>query len=481
MSSTPSATAIDHGATYSDLLIIQGAIVFFLQVGFVSLEVGYGRSKNVKNILLKNTVNILLCAICWWAVGYAFSYGSSTDGFIGTSGFFHDGGLGAAKLWFYSWTFCLSTVTIVSGCLAERTSLVAYPVFTVLMASWVHPVVVHWAWSRDSWLLGISSECRFLDFAGGTVVHICGGMMGLVGAALVGPRIGRFEEGRAKELPGHDVSSVAIGTLFLWFGWFGFNCGSAYVYMGNMAAAAAEAAASAVASGDTSADVYASAAAAVSAAVTSGANATLHPGSTPADRVALNMTLCASVSGLTALLLSSLRSGTVDLCVCCNSLLAGLVMSTPACGFITSWAAVIYGLVAAALYMGGTRMLVRFHVDDPLESSAIHFGCGGVGTLLLALLARPTYVQELTGYDCGGLVYGGRKGAILLGLQLLGIAAITAWTAFFSVLVFYLLRRLGRLRVDQVTELAGLDNMEHGGPAYPEFNLVPYNTGSAER
>ncbi|KAG2496659.1 hypothetical protein HYH03_005479 [Edaphochlamys debaryana] len=443
---------------YSDLLILHGAIVFFLQVGFVSLEVGCARSKNVKNILLKNTVNILICAICWWAVGYAFSYGESAGGFLGVSGFFYEGGLGPAKLWFYSWTFCLSTVTIVSGCLAERTALLVYPIFTVAMAAWVHPVVVHWTWTPGSWLLSLSDECHFLDFAGGAAVHMCGGMMGLVGASLVGPRIGRFEEGRAKEMPGHDVSSVAIGTLFLWFGWFGFNCGSAYVYMGNMdAMTTTSAAEAALASGD----------------VSSG-------GPAPADRVALNMTLVASVSGLTALLLSSLRSGTVDLAVCCNALLSGLVMSTPAGGFITSWAAVIYGLVAAALYMGGSRLLIRLRIDDPLESSAIHYGCGCVGSLLLGVLARPSYVQQLTGVDCGGLVYGG-KGGLLLGLQLLGVVAVTAWTGLFSLAVFISLRWLGRLRVDQVTELAGLDNMEHGGPAYPEFNLVPYTNGSTER
>ncbi|GIL84317.1 hypothetical protein Vretimale_15936 [Volvox reticuliferus] len=453
-----------QNAPFSDLLILHGAIVFFLQVGFVSLEVGYGRSKNVKNILLKNTVNILLCAIVWWSVGYAFSFGVSTGGFIGTSGFFHDGSLGVVKIWFYSWNFCLATVAIVSGCLAERTSLVAYPLLTLVMASWVHPVASHWAWQRDSWLLGLSDECRFLDFAGGAAVHVCGGLMGLVGATIVGPRIGRFEEGRAKDIPGHDVSSAAIGTLFLWFGWFGFNCGTTYVYLGNMATAAAA----------TSVDDGLSA----PSSPPPPAGAT---GGNPADRVALNMTLTASVSSLTALLLSSLHSGTVDLVICCNALLAGLVMSTPACGFITSWAAVVYGLAGAGIYLGGARLLVRMHVDDPLESSVVHFACGTAGTVLLGFLARPAYVAQLTGYNCGGLVYGARKGGLLLGLQVLGVVAVAAWTGVFSVLVFWALRRAGRLRVDQVTELAGLDNMDHGGPAYPEFNLVPYNNGSGER
>ncbi|GLC55549.1 hypothetical protein PLESTB_000999400 [Pleodorina starrii] len=341
------------------------------------------------------------------------------------------------------------------------------------MACWVHPVAAHWAWQHDSWLLSVSRECRFLDFAGGAAVHMCGGLMGLVGATIVGPRIGRFEEGRAKDMPGHDVSAAAIGTLFLWFGWFGFNCGTTYVYLGNMANAAAVAAATSTTNLAGSSPPPPSATVAVAAALASG--------QTPADRVALNMTLTASVSGLTALLLSSLRSGTVDLAVCCNALLSGLVMSTPAAGFITSWAAVVYGLAGAGIYLAGARLLLRMHVDDPLESSVVHFACGTAGTLLLGFLARPTYVAQLTGYNCGGLVYGGRKGALLLGLQVLGVVSVAAWTGIFSVLAFWLLRRTGRLRVDQVTELAGLDNMEHGGPAYPEFNLVPYNTGSGER
>lgn len=314
--------------------------------------------------------------------------------------------------------------------------------------------------------------------------------MGLIGATFVGPRIGRFDDGAAKHMPGHDVSSVSLGTLFLFFGWFGFNCGSSYLYL-----------------------AYGANSAAVS------------------DRVALNMTLSASTSGLTALLVSSLRSGTVDLCVCCNALLAGLVMSTPVCGYVAPWAAVVCGLIAGVWYLAGSKLLVgggclrgrggwgpegraaayclpgtatmyspdgqaffcpcavqcarpgavpsllprpppaphphpppfsarlwfpcpcgpcplpgrpaalpspapppapappphrpeqlRLQIDDPLDSSAVHFGCGVLGTLLLGFLARPGYVRDLTGYaECGGIVYGADyAGGLLLGLQLTG-------------------------------------------------------------
>lgn len=209
-------------------VVYSGFLIFFMQVGFVALETGSGRAKNVRNILLKNLVDVMLAAICWWAVGYAFAYGTSAGGVIGYTHFFFEGEGEASRPWFFSWTFCVAACTIVSGCLAERTRLLVYPAFTVVIAALVHPLLVHWVWSPDSWLGGVSG-CKPLDFAGGTVVHMIGGLFGIVGAAFVGPRLGRFEEGAVKDLPGHDMGWVTIGTLALWFGWYGFNTGSTYL------------------------------------------------------------------------------------------------------------------------------------------------------------------------------------------------------------------------------------------------------------
>ncbi|KXZ50943.1 hypothetical protein GPECTOR_14g19 [Gonium pectorale] len=401
----------------------------FMQIGFVSAESGQGRAKNVRNIMLKNSVNIMLCAICWWAVGYAFAYGKSAGGILGVSHFFSDGETFGSKPWFFTWTFCLSSVTIASGCLAERTHLFVYPVYTAVLSIAVHPVIAHWAWSPDSWLSNkTGSPCRFLDFAGGTVVHIVGGLTGLIGAVICGPRMGRFEDGVHKEIPGHDVSSVSLGSLMLWFGWFGFNCGSTYIYMG--------------------ADVV-------------GASAAV-------SRVALNMTLCASGAGMTSLVVASVMSGTFDLAVCCNGLMAGLSASTAIVGFVTPWAAVITGVMAGLLYVGTSRLLVRLGIDDPLDGSAIHCGSGLLGCILSGFLARPAYVEQMAGRQCGGVVYG-THGGDQLGMQLLGLTVSIAWTALWAVLTFSVLKHYGLLRVDQQTELAGIDNMEHGGPAYPEF------------
>jgi len=427
---SPPAQSPTRSLTPPDLILINGFLVFFMQVGFVSIEAGYGRSKNVRNILLKNMVDILLCGLCWWAIGYAFAHGdSAAGGFIGLSGFFSES-ISELDPWFFTFTFALATVTIVSGCLAERTNLVVYPIYTILMSIWVHPVAVHWAWSPTSWLQGVS-DCKFLDFAGGTVVHVVGGAMGLVGATLCGPRIGRFEDGEPKALPGHDITSVSIGTLFLWFGWFGFNCGSLYMQPG-------------------------------AASINTGM---------AVDRVALNMVLSAAAAGLSALVVTSRSTGTVDLIVCTNGILCGLVAATPTCGYMAPWACLITGLLAGVAYLGCSRLLLKLQIDDPLDSTAVHLSSGMLGTLMNGALARPQYVEELMGSRCGGFVYSG-QGGMLLGMQLLGVTVILAWTVAWSVACFMALRHLGRLRVDQTTELAGLDNIEHGGPAYPEFNMV---------
>ncbi|KAG2449195.1 hypothetical protein HYH02_005942 [Chlamydomonas schloesseri] len=428
-SGTGSGTSQPYNYSSSDFVLLNGFLIFFMQIGFVSAESGQGRAKNVRNILLKNSVNIMLCAICWWAVGYAFAYGNSSGGFIGTSRFFSDGESFGSKPWFFTWTFCLSCVTIASGCLAERTHLFVYPVYTAVVSIAVHPVIAHWVWAPDSWLNSMTgSPCRFLDFAGGAVVHTVGGLTGLIGAMLCGPRLGRFEDGVDKDIPGHDVSSVSLGSLMLWFGWYGFNCGSTYIYMAQGGAEA-------------------------SAAV---------------SRVALNMTLCASVAGMTSLVVASIQSGTFDLAVCCNGLMAGLSASTSNVGFLTPWAACITGALAGLMYVGVSRLLVRMGVDDPLDSSAIHCGSGMLGVLVSGFLAKPSYVLEMVNCNCGGVVYA-TNGGMQLGMQLLGLSCSMVWTVIWALLTFGTLKKLQLLRVDQQTELAGIDNMEHGGPAYPEF------------
>ncbi|GFH16686.1 ammonium_transp domain-containing protein [Haematococcus lacustris] len=290
--------------------------------------------------------------------------------------------------------FALCCVTIVSGCMTERTQLLAYPVLTLLVTLLIHPVAVHWVWSDGGWLRSVHAGVYFLDFAGCTLVHMIGGVVGLVGAVCVGPRMGRFEEcGSVKELRGHDMSSISMGTLMLWFGWFGFNVGSCYLYE--------------------------------------------NPNMQVLNRVALNMTLTASSAGCIALLLGHwLGKGTFDLRVCCNGLLSGLVL--------------------------------RLRVDDPMDNAAVHLGGGALGTVLVGFLARPAYVEQLTGSLGSGVVYGSSLAGTQLGIQLLGLLVICLWAAVPALVVFKGLARCGLLRVDQAAELAGIDTFDHGGPGFPE-------------
>ncbi|KAI8471943.1 MAG: putative ammonium transporter [Monoraphidium minutum] len=416
-------------------VVFSGFLIFFMQVGFVALEMGSGRAKNVRNILLKNLVDVMLAAMCWWAVGYAFAYGTSAGGVIGYTHFFFEAEGQASRPWFFSWTFCVAACTIVSGCLAERTRLVVYPAFTCAIAAFVHPLLVHWLWSPDSWFARVS-PCRPLDFAGGTVVHMIGGLFGIVGAVFVGPRLGRFEEGQVKDMPGHDMGWVTIGTLSLWFGWYGFNTGSTYLWGS--------------------------------------------PSPLAAQRAAMNTTLGASSAGLVSLLLGSWIGGTYDLRLCCNGVLSGLVTVTAMCGFVDPYAAVVGGVIAGGSYIGFSRLMLKLGVDDPLDSGAVHFGNGLLGTLMLAFFAKPEHVAALAGSECGGVFYTS-KGWMQLGMQALAVVLVTAVAGAVALAVFGGLRRFNLLRVEVSTELAGLDNMEHGGPAY-EWNLsaAPSANGGAQ-
>lgn len=407
-----------------------GFLVFFMQIGFVALETGGGRAKNVKNVLLKNLIDAMVCGLVWWCCGYAFAYGSSANGFIGHSMFFYNGSEASDKPWFFSWAVALCCITVISGCLAERTRLSAYPLYTILITGFVQPVCLHWVWDQYGWLATFS-DCHFLDAAGGSVVHVLAGVTGVIAAAFCGPRLGRFEDGASKEMPGHDITWVGIGTLMLWFGWYGFNCGAVWLHMDS--------------------------------------------GAVPMRRVAVNTTLSAASSGLTTLLIHHfLSAGTFDLQVCCNGLLSGLVAITGSCAFLDTWAAVLSGLLAGGIYVGSSHLLVRLRVDDPLDASAVHLGNGALGCLFNGLFAKPEIVSQMSLGICGGVIYSS-EGWLQLGVQVLGLLVIAAWTSFFAVLLFGALRHWRVLRVDQATELAGIDNMDHGGPAYPEFNLVAMN------
>jgi len=366
-------------------------------------------------------------------------------------------------VWFNSWTFLITATTIVSGCLAERAAFEAYLAYTPLMAGAVFPLAVHWAF--NGWLSDI--PCSFIDFAGGSTVHLLGGAAGLAAALLAGPRLGRFDEGRgragsrrgrassasplragggettrgswrlraaararAPPLAGHNVESVALGTLMLWFGWYGFNLSPAFLRGEDRTAVAV--------------------------------------------RAAVNTSLSGSASSLAALAIEWARTGQLDLRTACNGLLGGIVAATALCAYVDPWAAAAVGAAAGAACVAASLALAAAGVDDPLDSVPVHAVCSVVGLLGAAFFSKPALLRAYRGpahAECGGVFYAGRAGWTQLGVQALGVVAIGGLSFAAAAALFGALRACGRLRVDTAAELAGIDHVDHGGSAYPDVEL----------
>jgi Amt family ammonium transporter len=388
-------------------LVVAAALVFLMQAGFALVEAGFTRAKNTANIVMKNFMDFSVGSIMFWAVGFAFAYGgSSVGGFIAYGDFFlSDSALSVD--WFFQVVFAATAATIVSGAMAERTKFTSYLLYTTFISGIIYPVVVHWVWSGQGWL----GDLGFLDFAGSGVVHLTGGVAAFVGAAVLGPRIGKFDaDGKPQTIPGHSLMLGALGVFILWFGWYGFNGGS------TLAAVGAD---------------FAS--------------------------VCVTTTLAAAAGSIAAMFTAWARpGGRPDPGMTLNGALAGLVGITAGCAFVSNLSSVVIGLVAGILVVFGTSWIERLKVDDPVGAVAVH-GVNGIwGLLAVGLFAGD-----------GGLFTGG--GFELLGTQALGAVAIIAWTLVTSTIVFRGIKATTGLRVSPDEEIAGLDRVEHGASAYPEF------------
>uniref|UniRef100_A0A7S1V763 Ammonium transporter n=1 Tax=Sexangularia sp. CB-2014 TaxID=1486929 RepID=A0A7S1V763_9EUKA len=415
--------------------------IFSMQLGFSCLEAGACRARNTRNILLKNLLDCSAGALVYTATGFAFAYGTG----VGSTPFL---GIGPFLLWretrhalfFYSWTFAATAATIVSGAMAERTQFAAYRAIAIALHGFIYPAVVHWVWTTDGFL----ARLGYYDFAGGTVVHVVGGMAGLVGAMALGPRIGRFPVagsssdrqeksvvfGRPRHssdhaLPGHSATLTMLGGLILWVGFYAFNCGSGPIAV--------------------------------------------------APRVAVVTTLCASAGTMVALTVGYIQSARYSLGYAINGALAGLVSATSVASVIEPWSAIFVGGIGALLQVRVGAYLVSRRIDDPLEVVGVHFVPGFWSVLAVALFAVPEEMGvvdypfvESKGYY--GLLYGGS--AKFVGVQLLGALAITGWTILTMGTITFALRRRDLLRVPTDVELAGLDAAEHDGSAYPEWGPV---------
>lgn len=383
-------------------VLVAAVLVFFMNAGFGMLETGFCRQKNAVNILSKNLIVFGLALIIFWAFGFSFMF-SEGNSFIGTSGFFLTGDAdtyGAAPLpkavvFLFQGTFAATAATIVSGAVAERIRFSAFIIFSLLLVGLSYCISGHWVWSGNAWL----GDMGFSDFAGSTVVHSVGGWAALTGAFLLGPRIGKYEDGQPRAIPGHNMSIATLGCLILWLGWFGFNPGS------QLAADIPE-----------------------------------------VPMIAVVTSLAASAGAVSATLTSWLRDGKPDLSMIINGILAGLVAITAPCDAVNTWQAVIIGLIGGVLVVFAVAFFDRIGIDDPVGAISVHLVNGIWGTLAYG-------------------IFGGAN----IGIQLLGIVAVGAFTVITSTIFWLILKAAIGIRVSPEEELQGLDIGEHGMEAYSGF------------
>ena len=391
-------------------VLVATFLVMFMQPGFAMVEAGFTRSKNTANILTKNLMDFSIGSIIFWIIGYSIMYGKSVHGFIGIPDLFiNDNGIGdfanETNLMFQT-VFAATAATIVSGAVAERTRFNAYLIFTVAITLFIYPVSGHWKWG-GGWL----DKLGFIDFAGSTLVHSVGGWLGLAGAIILGPRTGKYIKGKAKAIPGHNLTFAALGVFILWFGWFGFNPGSQL-------------------------------------------GATGKENITAIAHIALTTNMAAAAGSFSALLISWMRYKRPALSMALNGALAGLVAITAGCNIVSPGGALIIGTIAGIILVFSVEILdQKLKIDDPVGAVSVHGVNGAFGTLAVGLFATE-----------GGLLYGG--GTDLLLSQFIGVIAIFIWAFGLGLILFKLIKATIGLRVTQRIEEEGLDVYEHGENAY---------------
>ncbi len=389
-------------------VVVAAILVMFMQPGFALVEAGFTRAKNTANIVMKNFMDFSVGALVYWAIGFGLAYGGTSLGGLVAYGDFFLGNPERSLEWFFQVVFAATAATIISGAMAERTKFSAYLLYTPFITGFIYPIVTHWVWG-GGWL----DQIGYIDFAGSGVVHLTGGVAALAGVMVLGPRIGKYDaNGKPLPIPGHSLMLGALGVFILWFGWYGFNAGSTLAAVGEDIAT-----------------------------------------------VAMTTTL-ASAAGATAAMVAAWTFpvyGKPDIGMTLNGALAGLVGITAGTANVSNLGAVVIGLIAGVLVVVSIVGLERIGIDDPVGAISVHGVAGIWGVLAVG-------VFDMTG---SGLLYGGGIGQ--LGIQAVGVLAIIAWVFITSSIVFRLISRVWGLRVSPEEELAGLDRMEHGTAAYPEF------------
>ena len=411
-------SAID-GEVFGVWFLIGAALVFWMQAGFAMVEAGFTRAKNTGNIIMKNLMDFCIGTVMFILIGFGLFLGTDAlGGFTGTPNFdiFTDYANFDWSNFVFNLVFCATTATIVSGAMAERTKFLSYCVYSAVISAVIYPIEAHWTWG-GGWL----SQMGFHDFAGSNCIHMVGGISALIGAALLGPRIGKFtkdKDGKIKvgAFPGHNIALGALGVFILWLGWYGFN-GAAATSVGQLGA------------------------------------------------IFVTTTIAPAVATVVCMIFTWVKYGKPDVSMCLNASLAGLVAITAPCDVADALGATIIGAVSGVLVVFGVWFCDNvIRVDDPVGAVAVHMMNGIWGTIAVGLFATdttPTYsLADSAGNPMLGLFYGG--GFKLLGIQLTGMLATAAWTAITITITFLLIKKIFGLRVTPEEEIVGLDATEHG-------------------
>ena len=404
--------------------LIGAALVFFMQAGFAMVETGFTRAKNAGNIIMKNLMDFCIGTVVFVLLGFSLMMAEDyVFGLVGVPnleiltdfGAFLKGG--NAPSFVFNLVFCATAATIVSGSMAERTKFVSYCIYSGVISLFVYPIEAGWVWNSQGWL----AQLGFHDFAGSAAIHAVGGITALIGAIMVGPRLGKYvkdQTGKVKKvnaIPGHSITLGALGCFILWFGWYGFNGAAAW-------------------DGNSLASIF------------------------------VTTTIAPAVATCTTMLYTWIKNGKPDVSMCLNGSLAGLVGVTAGCDAVDALGSAIIGIVSGILVVVVVETLdLKLHIDDPVGAVGVHLANGVWGTLAVGLLANPAAPAGLE-----GLLYTGSFR--LLGIQTLGIIAILAWTAVTMTLTFLMIKKTIGLRVSKEEEIKGLDRTEHGLPsAYADF------------
>ncbi len=425
------------GEVFGVWFLIGAALVFWMQAGFAMVETGFTRAKNAGNILMKNLMDFCIGTVMFILIGFSLLLGEDMVGLIGKPGFdiFTSYENFDWSNFVFNLVFCATTATIVSGAMAERTRFLSYCVYSAVISALIYPIEAHWVWG-GGWL----AQMGFHDFAGSTCIHMVGGICALIGAKMLGPRIGKFvrdKDGkvtRVNAFPGHNLPIGCLGVFILWLGWYGFN-GAAAVSVAELGS------------------------------------------------IFVTTTIAPAVATVVCMIITWVKYGKPDVSMCLNASLAGLVAITAPCDVTDAFGAIVIGAVAGMLVVFGVWLLdYKLHIDDPVGAVAVHCLNGIWGTIAVGLFATDTAPAYARGFGDGvsfganqivgkGLFYGG--GFKLLGTQLLGMASIIAYTVVMITITFLIIKAIFGLRVSEEEEITGLDATEHGLPsAYAGFSIM---------